>query len=112
MIELLILIAMGFGIAAGSFYLGRRHYEREMLSMIEGVMNELIVDLVLERVNGQYFLYQQENGKFVGQADTIQKLAEVFALQMGTDKIGRVTGEDTFSIVDGRIERTETVEQQ
>lgn len=112
MIELLTLIVVGFGIAAGSFYLGRRHYEREMLSMIEYVIDELIVDLVLERVNGQYFLYREEDGQFVGQADTISNLAEIFTRQMGADKIGRVTGEDTFSIVDGRIERTDPVEQQ
>jgi hypothetical protein len=112
MIELLILITMGFVIAAGSFYLGRRHYEREMLSMIEDVIDELTINLVLERVNEQYFLYREEDGQFVGQADTISNLAEIFTRQMGADKIGLVTGIDTFSIIDGRIERAESVEEQ
>lgn len=112
MIELLILVAAGFGIAAGSFYLGWKHYERQMLVMVGDLLEEIVVDLVVEQVDGQYFLYQQEDGKFVGQADTIQNLAEVFVLQLGSEKIGRVTGADTFSIIDGRIERAEPAEQQ
>jgi hypothetical protein len=104
MMELLVLFVFGFVVAAGSFYLGWRQHAKHTDDFLNYILEEITVELVLEKDNGQYFLYKEDDGQFVCQSETIEELAKLFTEQMGSEKIGRVSGNQTFSIVDGKVE--------
>lgn len=105
MTEALLLFFLGLIIAVVSFYMGWRYHGQQVMILVSDIMEELVIDLEIERVDEQYFLYKKDDGQFVCQADTLSALAESFSLQMGVDRIGRVTGYTNFSIVEGRVEQ-------
>lgn len=112
MLELLILLLTGIGVAAGAFYLGWRACERSITRGMLNAISQLIVELRIERINDNYLLYRVAGDEFVCQAPTLDEIATNFAKNIGENYIGIFNYNDQeVYIVDGKIQYNVTIEE-